>query len=105
MVARAPLACSGACRFRGGCFLGNSLVLGIAIELLAATPVRVRVPSALEEAVVLVAGITAILLTNLVLLRRAFAPLNRLTALMRNWSPSSQAGGFRFMATTRRWSS
>ena len=68
-------------------FLGNSLVLGIAIVLLAATPVRVQVPSALEEAVVLVAGITAILLTNLVLLRRAFAPLNRLTALMRNVEP------------------
>jgi two-component system, NarL family, sensor histidine kinase UhpB len=68
-------------------FVGNSLVLGVAIVLLAATPVRVQVPSALEEAVVLVGGFTAILLTNLVLLRRAFAPLNRLTALMRNVEP------------------
>jgi two-component system sensor histidine kinase UhpB len=68
-------------------FAGNSLVLGIAIVLLAATPARVAVPSALDQAVVLVAGITAILLTNLVLLRRAFAPLNRLTALMRNVEP------------------
>jgi two-component system sensor histidine kinase UhpB len=68
-------------------FVGNSLVLGVAIVLLAATPVRVRVPSALDEAIVLVGGITAILLTNLVLLRRAFAPLNRLTALMRNVEP------------------
>ena len=68
-------------------FVGNSLVLGTAIVLLAATPLRVQVPSGLEEAVVLVGGITAILLTNLVLLRRAFAPLNRLTALMRDVEP------------------
>lgn len=68
-------------------FAGNSLVLGIAIVLLAATPARVTVPSGLGQAVVLVGGITAILLTNLLLLRRAFAPLIRLTALMRNVEP------------------
>lgn len=68
-------------------FAGNSLVLGVAIVLLAVTPARVVVPTALDEAVVLVGGVTAILLTNLVLLRRAFAPLNRLTALMRRVEP------------------
>ena len=68
-------------------FIGNSLVLGVAIVLLAVTPARVAVPTAFDEAVVLVGGVTAILLTNLVLLRRAFAPLNRLTALMRRVEP------------------
>jgi two-component system, NarL family, sensor histidine kinase UhpB len=68
-------------------FAGNSLVLGVAIVFLAVTPARVVVPSAFDEAVVLVGGVTAILLTNLVLLRRAFAPLNRLTALMRRVEP------------------
>jgi two-component system, NarL family, sensor histidine kinase UhpB len=68
-------------------FVGNSLVLGVAIILLAVTPARVVVPSAFDEAVVLVGGVTAILLTNLMLLRRAFAPLKRLTALMRRVEP------------------
>lgn len=68
-------------------FLGNSLVLGAAIVLLAATPARVRVPSGLEEAVVLVGGITAILVTNIMILRRAFAPLDRLTGAMGRFEP------------------
>jgi two-component system, NarL family, sensor histidine kinase UhpB len=68
-------------------FAGNAAVLGIAVLVLALTPARVTVPTRLDEAVVLVGGITAILLTNFVLLRRAFAPLVRLTELMRRVEP------------------
>src|ERR687892_2243691 len=68
-------------------FAGNSIVLGIAVLVLALSPATVKVPTELDEAVVLVGGITAILLTNLLLLRRAFAPLSRLTDLMRRVEP------------------
>src|ERR671917_516309 len=40
-----------------------------------------------DASATLVAGVTAILLTNLVLLGRAFAPLSRLTSLMRRVEP------------------
>jgi two-component system, NarL family, sensor histidine kinase UhpB len=68
-------------------FIGNSIVLGIAVLVLALSPATVKVPTQLDEAVVLVGGITAILLTNLLLLRRAFVPLSRLTELMRRVEP------------------
>jgi two-component system sensor histidine kinase UhpB len=68
-------------------FAGNSIVLGVAVLVLALSPATVKVPTQLDEAVVLVGGITAILLTNLLLLRRAFAPLSRLTDLMRRVEP------------------
>jgi two-component system sensor histidine kinase UhpB len=63
------------------------VVLLVAVLVLAVTPARVTVPTHLDEAVVLVGGVTAILLTNLVLLRRAFAPLARLIELMRRVEP------------------
>jgi two-component system sensor histidine kinase UhpB len=63
------------------------VVLGIAVLVLALSPATVKVPTGLDEAVVLVGGITAILLTNLLLLRRAFVPLARLTELMRRVEP------------------
>lgn len=68
-------------------FAGNSVVLGIAVLVLALSPATVKVPTGLDEAVVLVGGITAMVLTNLLLLRRAFAPLSRLTELMRRVEP------------------
>src|SRR5919106_5383123 len=68
-------------------FAGNSIVLGVAVLVLALSPATVKVPTELDEAVVLVGGIMAILLTNLLLLRRAFAPLARLTELMRRVEP------------------
>jgi len=71
-------------------FAGNSIVLGIAVLVLALSPATVKVPTGLDEAVVLVGGIMAILLTNLLLLRRAFAPLSRLTELMRRVEPLEQ---------------
>lgn len=68
-------------------FLTNAVVLAIATMLLAATPATVSRPLVLTEAVVLVAGLTAMLLINLWLTRRTVAPLERLTELMRRVDP------------------
>lgn len=38
-------------------FAGNSLVLGIAVVLLAVTPATITVPTRLDEALVLVGGV------------------------------------------------
>jgi two-component system sensor histidine kinase UhpB len=64
-------------------FLVNATVLAAAVLALAVSPVTVSDPVALREAVVLVAGLSALLIVNLVLFRRTFAPLARLTELMR----------------------
>jgi two-component system sensor histidine kinase UhpB len=58
-------------------------VLAAAVLALALSPVTVSDPVALQEAVVLVAGLTVLLIVNLVLFRRSFAPLSRLTQVMR----------------------
>jgi two-component system, NarL family, sensor histidine kinase UhpB len=63
-------------------FLTNAAVLVAAVLVLALSPVTVSDPVVLWEAVVLVAGLTVILIVNLLLFRRAFAPLVRLTELM-----------------------
>jgi two-component system sensor histidine kinase UhpB len=68
-------------------FAGNSIVLCIAIVILAFTPATVTVPTHLDEAVVFVGGLTAILLTNLALLSHTFAPLRRLTRMMSEVQP------------------
>ena len=57
-------------------FFVNALVLVV-------TPLTVSFPIALTEAIVLTVGLIAILLVNLFLVRRSFAPLERLTRLMR----------------------
>jgi two-component system sensor histidine kinase UhpB len=64
-------------------FLTNAAVLTAAVVALAVSPVTVSDPVALREGVVLVGALTALLLVNLVLFRRAFTPLVRLTDLMR----------------------
>jgi two-component system, NarL family, sensor histidine kinase UhpB len=68
-------------------FLVNAAVLAAAVLALALSPVTVSDPVALQEAVVLVAGLTVLLIVNLVLFRRTFAPLARLTQLMRTVDP------------------
>ncbi len=60
----------------------NAAVLVAAFAVLALTPVTVSFPLLLSEAVVLVAGLCAMLLVNLVLTRRALVPLTRLSHLM-----------------------
>jgi two-component system sensor histidine kinase UhpB len=64
-------------------FAANALVLGVAAAALALSPATVSFPVALTEAIVLVAGLGAMLVLNFVLLRRALSPLERLRNLMR----------------------
>ena len=61
-------------------FIPNATVLGVACVVLMVEPANGRV-------VALVGGLTVMVLVNLVLMRRAFAPLARLIALMRAVDP------------------
>jgi two-component system, NarL family, sensor histidine kinase UhpB len=64
-------------------FIANAAVLLIAYILLVVTPVRVTAPTAtFAEALILLVGLIGMLILNLVLLQRSFAPLRKLTALM-----------------------
>jgi two-component system sensor histidine kinase UhpB len=63
-------------------FVVNAILLVIATVALALSPATVSFPIALTEGIVLTAGLIAILLVNLLLVRRSFAPLERLTWLM-----------------------
>lgn len=63
-------------------FVTNAAVLATAVLILALSPVTVSKPLSLGEAVVLVAGLTVLLIVNLVVFRRAFSPLVRLTEIM-----------------------
>lgn len=65
-------------------FLVNSVILAAATVALAFSPATVSFPIALAEGIVLTLGLIAILLVNLLLVRRSFAPLERLTRLMRS---------------------
>jgi len=68
-------------------FATNAAVLVAAALILVLTPITVSVPVALTEAAVVAGGLVAMLGLDLVLLRRAFAPLGRLTAFMRGVDP------------------
>src|SRR3712207_5004763 len=68
-------------------FVTNALVLALAVALLAIAPVTVSVPIALTELLVLVGGMVALLVIDLVLLRPAFQPLHALAAGMRRIDP------------------
>jgi two-component system sensor histidine kinase UhpB len=63
-------------------FLVNAAVFAVGAAALALSPATVSWPIALTEAVVLTSGLMAMLLVNLVLVRRSLAPLERLTQLM-----------------------
>ena len=63
-------------------FLVNAAVFALGTAALALSPATVSWPIALAEAVVLVAGLAAILVVNLLLVQRSLAPLERLTGLM-----------------------
>ena len=68
-------------------FVGNAIVLGVATTVLVLTPVTVSFPAAERELLVLAVGLALMLLVNYVLLRRAVAPLRRLTGVMREVDP------------------
>jgi len=69
---------------RARIFLANAAVTAIAAIVLLLTPVTVSSPAHLREIAIVVGGLSAILVINLVLLRRAFGPLERMTAVMRS---------------------
>jgi two-component system, NarL family, sensor histidine kinase UhpB len=68
-------------------FVINATVLTLAAVALVVSPLTVSFPVALTELVVLSAGVAAVLVVNYALLRRAFAPLARLTSFMRDVDP------------------
>jgi two-component system sensor histidine kinase UhpB len=65
----------------------NSVVVLVATLALALGPATVSAPVHAREALVLLAGLTVTLGANLVLVRRAFGPLERLTRLMHKVDP------------------
>lgn len=65
-------------------FAVNAVLLVAAAVALALSPATVSFPIALTEGLVLAVGLVAILIVNLLLVRRSFAPLARLTRLMRS---------------------
>jgi two-component system, NarL family, sensor histidine kinase UhpB len=70
----------------------NAAVLVLAFLGLVFAPVTVSVPPHATEIVVLVAGLVVTLAINLVLLRRAFDPLDRLAETMRRHDPLAPGG-------------
>lgn len=73
-------------------FATNAVVLVAATLLLVVSPATVSFPIALAELIAVVAGLGAMLVLDLVLLRRAFGPLHRLTAMMRGVDPLRPGG-------------
>jgi two-component system sensor histidine kinase UhpB len=68
-------------------FVPNAFVLVSACLLLIVTPATVSSPIAMHEALTLFGGLAALLLVNLLLMRRAFGPLERLTRVMGRIDP------------------
>jgi two-component system sensor histidine kinase UhpB len=68
-------------------FLTNAVVLVAAVGLLALAPVTVSIPIAVTELIVLICGMVALLVIDLILLRPAFRPLHRLGEAMREIDP------------------
>ncbi len=68
-------------------FAVNAAVFAVGALALAVSPATVSFPIVVTEALVLAAGLVAILLVNLFLLRRSLAPLQRLMGLMRRVDP------------------
>jgi two-component system sensor histidine kinase UhpB len=64
-------------------FLMNAAVFVVGTAVLAFSPATVSRPLVVEEAIVLVGGLAAILVANAFLLRLSLGPLERLTALMK----------------------
>jgi signal transduction histidine kinase len=68
-------------------FAVNATVLTVAAVALVVSPLTISFAVAVTELVVLSAGLVALLLVNLALLRRVFGPLSRLTRFMRGVDP------------------
>lgn len=68
-------------------FATNAAILVLATLALVLSPLTVSFPIALAELVALTGGLAATLVLNLLVLRRAFGPLGRLTSVMRDIDP------------------
>jgi two-component system sensor histidine kinase UhpB len=68
-------------------FVLNAAVLVFAVVVLAVSPATVSDRPRVNEMIVLGAGVAVVLALNLILLRRVFGPLERLTAVMRRIDP------------------
>ncbi|HET8606870.1 MAG TPA: histidine kinase [Gaiellaceae bacterium] len=85
----------------------NAALLVVGTLLLALTPVTIHAPIALVEGVVLVVGLVLMLTANLLLLRPAFAPLDRLVRrmqtvdLLRPGQRLAESGGVEVSALVR----
>ncbi len=69
-------------------FLANGSVLALVVLLLAVTPITISAPIDLEQLLLLVGGLAAMLAMNFLLLRWLFVPLRRLTALAASIDPN-----------------
>ena len=68
-------------------FLANGSVLVVAFLLLAFSPITISAPITFGQLLLLLAGLAAMLVLNLGLLRRVLSPLFRLTELMSSIDP------------------
>jgi two-component system sensor histidine kinase UhpB len=78
-------------------FAANAAVFAVAFALLALAPVSLHASIRLEELVLLLAGLVVMLVLDLVLLRQALEPLDRLARIMRHVNllrPGQRAVGF-----------
>jgi two-component system sensor histidine kinase UhpB len=67
--------------------LANGIVLALSVLLLAVTPITISAPIALNQLLILLAGLVVMLVVNFVLLRPVISPLRRLTRLMETIDP------------------
>ncbi len=68
-------------------FVANAVVLIVAVGTIALSPARIPSPSSLGAIATLVGGVGAVLLVNLLLLRRTLRPLDRLADAMWRFDP------------------
>ncbi|UJA21838.1 HAMP domain-containing protein [Thermoleophilia bacterium SCSIO 60948] len=68
-------------------FLPNALVLAVAVFALAFSPLSVSASFSWQQAIALLGALAALVAVNLLLIRRAVAPLERLTAAMASVDP------------------
>jgi two-component system sensor histidine kinase UhpB len=78
-------------------FMANAAVFALAFALLALAPVTLHASIRLEELVLLLAGLVVMLVLDLLLVRQALGPLDRLVRVMRQVNllrPGQRAVGF-----------
>jgi two-component system sensor histidine kinase UhpB len=68
-------------------FLPNAVILGIATAVLSLSPITLPFPDSLDALLVVLGGLALLLVVNLLLMRRAWQPLERLNQLMQSVDP------------------